>query len=54
MTTKEILINAKSALSDASLLTSSQKNDALYAMAENLIKFEAEILEANKKDLQNV
>ena len=53
MTTKEILINAKSALSDAALITSQQKDRALYAMADSLIKFQAEILDANQKDLEN-
>lgn len=51
MTTREILINAKSALSDAALLTSQQKNDALYAMADELIAAEDEILKANQKDI---
>ena len=52
MTTKEILINAKAAQASAALLTTEQKNRALCAMADNLLKFQNEILEANKKDLE--
>ena len=52
MTTKEILINAKSALTSAALMTSEQKNQALNAMADYLIKYRDEILSENEKDLE--
>ncbi len=53
MTTLEILENAKGAKLQAMLLSTEQKNKALSLMADMLIENTAEILEANKKDVEN-
>jgi glutamate-5-semialdehyde dehydrogenase len=50
--TKEILIDAKNAVKDASLLTSEQKNNALLAMAEALEENVEIILTANAEDVE--
>lgn len=50
--TKEILIDAKNAVKDASLLTSEQKNNALLAMADALEENAAIILTANAEDVE--
>ncbi len=47
----ELLKNAKAAKAAVSLLTTQQKNTALEAMAEALLKNEAAILAANAEDL---
>ena len=51
MTTKELLIAAKAAVSALSRATSQQKNDALLAMAQALEDHKDEILAANAKDV---
>ena len=51
MTTKELLIAAKAALSALSRATSQQKNDALLAMAQALEDHKDEILSANAQDV---
>ena len=50
--TKEILIDAKNAVKDASLLTSEQKNNALLAMADALEENADIILAANAEDVE--
>lgn len=50
--TKEILIDAKNAVKDASLLTSEQKNNALLAMADALEENADIILTANAEDVE--
>ncbi len=52
MTTQEILTAAKQACSQAVLLTTEKKNEALYAMAEALIEHTDSILAANALDVQ--
>ncbi|MBP3705805.1 MAG: glutamate-5-semialdehyde dehydrogenase, partial [Clostridia bacterium] len=52
MTTKEILINAKAASKDISLITTEQKNEALFTMAQELICASDDILMANAEDLK--
>ena len=51
MTTKELLIAAKAAVSALSRATSQQKNDALLAMAQALEDHKDEILTANAQDV---
>lgn len=51
MTTKELLIAAKAAVSALSRATSQQKNDALLAMAQALEDHKDEILSANAQDV---
>ena len=51
MTTKELLIAAKAAVSALSRATSQQKNDALLAMAQALEDHKEEILAANAQDV---
>lgn len=52
MTTLEILKQAKAAKSILAKLTSEQKNEALYAMADALIESTDEILAENVKDIE--
>ncbi len=52
MTTQEILTAAKQACSQAVLLTTEKKNEALYAMADALIEHTESILAANAKDVE--
>ena len=52
MTTLDILKQAKAAKSVLAKLTSEQKNDALYAMADALVENSAEILKENAADIQ--
>ena len=47
----KLLKNAKAAKAAVSLLTTEEKNAALEAMADSLLKNEAAILEANAEDL---
>lgn len=51
MTTQELLKQAKSAVGQMALLTTQQKNEALLAMADALLKNTDEILAANQEDL---
>ncbi len=51
MTTLEILKQAKAAKSVLAKLTSEQKNEALYAMADALVDSADEILSENEKDI---
>lgn len=51
MTTLEILKQAKAAKSVLAKLTSEQKNEALYAMADALVDSADEILNENEKDI---
>jgi glutamate-5-semialdehyde dehydrogenase len=53
MTTLQILEQAKKAKLSASLLTSEQKNNALYLMADELERESESILKANAVDMQN-
>ena len=48
----EMLKNAKAVKADIARLTTAQKNEALYAMADALIAHEATILAANELDLE--
>ena len=52
MTTLDILKQAKAAKSVLAKLTSEQKNDALYAMADALVENTAEILAENAADIE--
>ncbi len=52
MTTLEILKQAKAAKSVLSKLTSEQKNEALYAMADALVDSADDILSENAKDIE--
>uniref|UniRef100_UPI004056E137 glutamate-5-semialdehyde dehydrogenase n=1 Tax=Agathobacter sp. TaxID=2021311 RepID=UPI004056E137 len=52
MTTFEILTKAKQAKQSMMLASTEQKNNALHAMAEELIKAAEEILAANKQDVE--
>ena len=52
-TTREILQNAKAAESGLSVLSSAEKNKALFAMADALEAHAAEILSANAVDVEN-
>ena len=52
MTTLDILKQAKAAKSVLAKLTSEQKNDALYAMADALVENTAEILTENAADIE--
>lgn len=52
MTTQEILKAAKQACSQAALLTTEKKNEALYAMADALIEHTEPILAANALDVE--
>ena len=49
---KTMLEAAKAAKTDIALLTSEQKNSALYAMADALLASQADILDANEADLE--
>ena len=49
---KDLLQNAKNAKTAVALLTTAQKNAALEAMADALLKHESDILRANALDLQ--
>ncbi len=49
--TAQILLEARSAVSEVALLTSEQKNTALNAMADALVEHTSQILEANRKDI---
>lgn len=51
MTTQEILIKAKAAKTELSVLTTEQKNKALHAMADAILADAAIILEKNEEDL---
>ena len=51
MTTQELLKQAKSAAAQMALLTTQQKNNALLAMADALLRNSDEILAANREDL---
>lgn len=53
MTTFEILTKAKQAKQSMMLASTEQKNNALYAMAEELVNATEEILTANKQDVEN-
>ncbi|MBQ5398567.1 MAG: glutamate-5-semialdehyde dehydrogenase [Ruminococcus sp.] len=53
MTTKELLIKAKNAKAELNLVPVEQINEALYAMADALVKNSDKILEENKKDIEN-
>ena len=52
MTTQDILIAAKRTCAKAALLTTEQKNAALYAMADALVAHTATILAANAEDVE--
>lgn len=52
MKTLEILENARSAKKAAMLLSTQEKNEALYSMAESLIKNTDKILSANENDVK--
>ena len=52
MTTAEILKGAKEAKALLSSLSASEKNNALLAMAEALMKEKESILHANEKDVE--
>ena len=52
MTTLEILKQAKAAKRVLAKLTSEQKNEALYAMADALVESTDEILNENLKDIE--
>lgn len=52
ITTREILIEAKKAKVKLAALTTAEKNSALTEMANALIENTADILEANKQDLE--
>ncbi len=51
MTTQDLLKQAKSAVGQMARLTTQQKNDALLAMADALLKNSDKILAANQEDL---
>ena len=51
MTTREILINANKYKTFAALLTSEQKNNALFAMADGIEAAADKIISANEKDV---
>ena len=53
MTTAEILERAKAAKTEAMLLDTQKKNEALLAMADSLVKNTEYILSENEKDLEN-
>ena len=53
MTTAEILKKATAAKAGALLLDTQKKNEALFSMAESLVKSTQYILSENKKDLEN-
>ena len=52
MTTKEILVRAKSCAPRAALLSTQKKNEALLAMADALVAATEDILSANQLDVQ--
>ena len=52
MTTKELLIKAKNAKAELNLVPVEKINEALYAMADALVKNTDKILEENKKDIE--
>lgn len=53
MTTTEILKNAKAACPALAFASAEQKNEALFAMADALFTESENILDANKKDMEN-
>ena len=50
---KNMLVAAKAAKYEISTLTSQQKNDALFAMADALVAHTRAILDANEQDIKN-
>jgi len=50
---KQLGINAKKAAVELANSNNEQKNKALYNLKENLIKFSSEIIQINKKDIEN-
>lgn len=54
MTTREILVQAKSGVAELTRLSGEERNKALSAMAESLLKNEEQILAANREDLESV
>lgn len=52
MTTKELLIKAKNAKAELNLVPVEKINEALYTMADALVKNTDKILEENKKDIE--
>ena len=52
MTTKEILVRAKSCAPRAALLSTQKKNEALLAMADALVAATEDVLSANQLDVQ--
>ena len=52
-TTLDIMKRAKAAAPEMAVVSEDKKNEALNAMADMLLKAEAEILEANKIDVEN-
>ena len=52
MTTKELLIKAKNAKAELNLVPVEMINEALYTMADALVKNTDKILEENKKDIE--
>ena len=50
---KNMLVAAKAAKYEISTLTSQQKNDALFAMADALVAHSRAILDANEQDIKN-
>lgn len=53
MTTKELLVKAKNAKAQLNLVPVEQINEALYAMADALVKNTNKILSENNKDIEN-
>lgn len=51
MTTREILERARAVKPELAMLTTKEKNNALTAMADALLEYEAEILTANSEDM---
>ena len=51
MTTREILERARAVKPELAMLTTKEKNNALMAMADALLEYEAEILTANSEDM---
>ena len=48
----QICINAQQAAENLRLISASKRKEALYLLADNLIKYEQEIIEANNQDVQ--
>lgn len=53
MTTKELLVKAKNAKAQLNLVPVEQINEALYAMADALVRNTDKILKENNKDIEN-